>query len=204
MCHGWSLQSTHSAFHLDMCTICPQCRRIYSWHPVTQPKRHCSNAFCAQGHTPLVYLWFQPWLWWKWHGNPDLPCAGSFPSIAMGLWRTCQPWSGRGVSSLWGSPQLILGGVQWINAHIYFNSCVTKIFEKIMFSLLVADKGRELLKVFQELRNIQDRGLKTCCYRTYVLLELWKGHISSRECRVWFFMQLLFFALINAASVSLL
>lgn len=42
-------------------------------------------------------------------------------------------------------------GAQWINAHIYFNSCVTKIFEKIMFSLLVADKGRELLKVFQEL-----------------------------------------------------
>ena len=151
MCHGWSLQSTHSAFHLDMCTICPQCRRIYSWHPVTQPKGHCSNAFCAQGHTPLVDLWFQPWLWWKWHGSQDLPCAGSFPSIAMGLWRTCQPWSGRGVSSLWGSPQLIMEGAQWINAHIYFNSCVTKIFEKIMFSLLVADKGRELLKVFQEL-----------------------------------------------------
>ena len=43
-------------------------------------------------------------------------------------------------------------GVQWINAHIYFNSHVTKIFEKIMFFLLVADKGRELLKVFWELK----------------------------------------------------
>lgn len=117
--------------------------------PPCHPTERALYAFCAQGHTPLVYLWFQPWLWWKLHGSPDPPCAGSSPSTAMALWRTYQPCRGRGVTSLGGSPQPVMEGVQWINAHIYFSSHVTNIFEKIGFSLLLLTKGESFSKCFR-------------------------------------------------------
>lgn len=134
MSHGWSLQSTHSAFHLDMCTICPQCRRIYSWNPVTQPKGHCSNAICAQGHTPLVYLWFQSWLRWKlqWKPRPalcwQLPfhCNGPLKNLSASKWeRSYQPW---------GQPSTNNGGCPVDKCSYLFQlTCYKNLWENHVF-----------------------------------------------------------------------